>query len=86
MDLLVELFARPIRWLLNFIGGTMRCIHGSLVRLLGLSKRPSFTYREYLNGPDRSDDVFFDRTAHRFNNVAIGTLTLILLLALLLFN
>jgi hypothetical protein len=66
---------------LQWIGGTVRFGYGSLIRSLGLTKRPSFTHREYVNGPDAPDDVVFDTIGHRFNNRLLGLLVLGLFLS-----
>ncbi len=55
--------------ILNFTGGTLRWIYGSIWRTI--FKKSKFTYREYIDGPKNSDD-YFDSVGHRFNNIIIG--------------
>ncbi len=64
------------KWLFNAIGGTVRFAYGTLIRALRLTKRQSFSYEEYLNGPKVPRDKLFDGDAHRFNNILIGLLFL----------
>lgn len=66
---------------MQWIGGTVRYGYGTLIRGLGLTKRSSFTHREYVHGPDTPDDVVFDTIGHRFNNRLLGLLVLGLFLS-----
>ncbi len=84
MDLFAELVSGLFRWLINAIGGTVRYLYGTLIRMFRLTKRCSFAYREYLNGPDVADDPLFDRDAHRFNNSMIGLAVLAIVFGLLI--
>ncbi len=67
--------------ILQWIGGTVRFGYGTATRWLGLTKRRSFTHREYVHGPDEPDDVVFDTIGHRFNNRLFGLLVLGLFLS-----
>jgi hypothetical protein len=71
------------KWLLNGIGGSVRYVYGTLIRTLRLTKRPPFTYHEYLNGPNQPEDVIFDTMGHRFNNILLGLLTFVIILGIL---
>lgn len=57
---------------LNYIGATIRWIYGSIWRTI--FKKPKFTYKEYLYGPNNSID-HFDVYGHQFNNKIIGMVT-----------
>lgn len=83
MILFLDLIGDGIKWLLNGIGGTIRFAYGTLIRTLRLTKRPPFTYREYLNGPDQPEDVLFDTMGHRFNNILLGLLMFGIILGIL---
>lgn len=65
--------------ILNFIGAVVRWIYGTLWRTI--AQKPKFKFREYLYGPENSDD-WYDLTGHCFVNkiVAWGAIALILLL------
>jgi len=73
---LLDLVSQPFRWLLNGMGGSVRYVYGTGIRVMRLTKRRPYAYREYLHGPDVQDDPLFDRDAHRFNNMAVGIGTL----------
>ena len=68
-------------YILNFIGGFVRWIFGSLYR--AMTNKPKFKFREYIYGPDKSDD-WFDVTGHRFNNKWIGLISIVLFCWLLM--
>jgi len=59
--------------ILNFIGGTVRYVYGTVWRTL-LKKR-KFTFDEYINGPKKSQD-FFDQTGHGLVNGIVGIISL----------
>lgn len=61
---------------LNFTGGTIRWIFGSIWRTI--FKKPKFSFEEYIYGP--KDPNYYDKTGHSFNNVLIGTLGLIFII------
>jgi hypothetical protein len=75
--------ADAFKGLLNGVGGTIRYAYGTLIRTLHLTKRPPYTYREYLNGPDQPEDVLFDTMGHRFKNILLGLLTFGIILGIL---
>lgn len=54
--------------LLNYIGGTIRYIYGSIWRTL--FDKPKFTFKEYINGPKKRD--YYDEMGHEFNNRLIA--------------
>ena len=82
MDPLLDLVSQPFRWLLDRTGGSIRFVYGTVILKLRLTKRRSYVYREYLNGPDVPEDPLFDRDAHPFNNMAVGIGSLLLLVVL----
>lgn len=53
----------------NFIGALARWIYGTIWRTI--ANRKKFSFREYLNGPEDSDD-WFDFTGHQFVNKLVG--------------
>lgn len=57
----------------NYIGATSRWIYGTTWRTI--AKKKKYSFREYLNGPDNSDD-WFDFTGHVFVNKIIGFIIL----------
>ena len=66
----------------NFIGAVVRWIFGSIYRTL--LKKPKFTFKEYLKGPENSG--WFDEQAHGTNNVIVGvvfTIAIIFLIVIL---
>jgi hypothetical protein len=64
----------------NFIGAVIRWIYGTIWRTV--AGKHKYKFREYLNGPENSDD-FFDN-GHEIINSAIGVIALLLLCALLI--
>ena len=64
--------------LLNFIGGTIRWIIGSIWRIL--FNKPKFTYKEYINGLEEPD--FYDST-HTFINGAIAVVFIVIIIAII---
>ena len=66
---------------LNFVGGTIRWIYGSLWRTI--FNKPKFTFNEYLYGPKKSED-YFDKTAHKFNNIIIGLIAIGIIFSLII--
>ncbi len=69
------------RLFLNITGATVRWIYGTIWRTLFRKKR--FTFKEYLYGPENSDD-WFDLTGHTFINRVIGIGFLMLIVLVLL--
>ena len=65
----------------DFIGAVVRWIFGTIWRTIAQKKK--FTFREYLHGPDNSDD-WFDNVGHSFNNRIIGAVVLVGLCQLLI--
>jgi len=63
-------------YILNFFGGFVRWIFGSLYRTL--TNKPKFKFREYIDGPDNSDD-WFDFAGHGLNNKLIGFVSILLI-------
>jgi hypothetical protein len=63
-------------YLFNFVGAVVRWIYGTIWRTIAKKKR--FTFREYLNGPDNSDD-WFDLTGHGVVNNVIGFTAIVLI-------
>ncbi len=55
--------------ILNFIGGSLRWVYGTIWRTL--FKRPKFTFKEYLYGPKNSED-WFDQTGHGLANIIVA--------------
>ncbi|MGE5447282.1 MAG: hypothetical protein ACM3PR_02895 [Bacteroidales bacterium] len=53
----------------NFIGAVIRCIYGTIWRTIAGKKK--YTFKEYLRGPQDSDD-WFDVTGHELVNRIIG--------------
>jgi hypothetical protein len=64
----------------NFIGASVRWLYGTIWRTIARKKR--FTFREYVYGPDHSDD-WYDMTGHSFINKIVGILTIVLICSLL---
>ncbi len=54
---------------INFLGASARWIIGFIWTII--SNKPKFTFKEYLYGPNNSND-YYDKNAHRFNNIWIG--------------
>ncbi len=67
------------RVLLNYVGGTLRYVYGSIWR--NLFDRPKFTFKEYINGPKKGD--YYDESRHKFNNRIIAFIFLIIILLVL---
>ena len=65
----------------NFLGAIVRWIYGTIWRTLANKKKYSF--REYLLGPDNSED-WFDFTGHGFVNKMIGVIVIIVICWLLI--
>ena len=68
---------------LQWLGGAVRYQYGTAIRYLKLTKRPRYTFREYVNGPDTLDDIVFDAQGHRLNNRILGLVVAGVLLAML---
>ena len=65
----------------NFIGACVRWTFGTIWRTLANKKKIKF--KEYLHGPENSDD-WFDFAGHEFVNRVIGMLTIVGLVLLIL--
>ena len=65
--------------ILNFVGGTIRWIYGSLWRTI--FKKPKFKFKEYISGPNNPD--YYDKFGHHFNNKIIAIISIGILLSLL---
>ncbi|MBG6188463.1 hypothetical protein [Flavobacterium sp. CAN_S2] len=60
------------RFLLNYIGGNIRFIYGTLWRTI--FNKPKFTFKEYIKGPKKSNH--YDDFGHQFNNRIIEAIFL----------
>ena len=69
--------------ILNFIGGSVRCLLGSICRKLRGKK--NYSFNEYLYGLEDSEDFVIDELGHEFNNKWIGVITIVII-ALLFFK
>ena len=69
------------RYILNYTGGTIRWIFGSIWRTI--FNRTKFSYREYIDGPKNSKD-HFDLYGHQLNNRIIGIGFLVGIITLLM--
>lgn len=68
-----------VRFFLNYIGGTIRYIYGTIWRTI--FHKPKFTYKEYINGPKRKN--YYDEMGHEFNNRIIAFIVLGIIVCLL---
>ena len=68
------------RFILNVLGATVRWIYGSVWRTIFRKKK--FTYKEYLYGPENSED-WFDQKGHTFVNIVIGMIFLMLIIMII---
>jgi hypothetical protein len=84
VDLDSYLLGRIVARILQWIGGALRFLYGTLIRKLGLTKRRSYTFQEYVNGPAEPDDVVFDTLGHVFNNRLLGLLVVGVLVGMML--
>jgi hypothetical protein len=69
MDILKILSAR---FYLNYVGGTIRYVFGTVWRTI--FDKPKFTYKEYIYGPKKGDS--YDEIGHTFNNRIIAIIIL----------
>ena len=67
------------QFLLNYIGGTLRFIYGTVWRTL--FNKPKFSYKEYIYGPKRPN--YYDKTGHDFNNRMIAFIFIMIIVSLL---
>jgi hypothetical protein len=65
----------------NFIGGCIRYLYGTLWRTIFRKKK--YHFREYLNGPENTDDPFA-AIDHQFVNRIVGFIALMLTCALII--
>jgi hypothetical protein len=82
-DLFSLLIIRPVGHALQWLGGTLHYLYGTLIRALRLTKRKAYSHSEYVNGPEDPEDVVFDTVGHRFNNRLLGFLFIGVMLGLL---
>lgn len=54
---------------LNFLGGSLRWIYGTIWRTI--ANKPKFTFREYLYGPNEPKD-WFDEKGHGLSNILVA--------------
>jgi len=66
----------------NYIGAISRWIYGSI--WCSIFKKKRFSFKEYLNGPNNSDD-WFDMTGHVFVNKVVGFIISMIICGLLAF-
>ncbi len=67
------------RTILNYIGGTIRWIYGTIWR--SIFYKPKYKYSEYIHGPKNSKD-YFDKYGHEFNNRVIATIFIVIIVLL----
>jgi hypothetical protein len=75
------LYRKLLGPIINFIGGSLRWIYG--LTLGSILKKPKFTFKEYISGPENTID-FYDKTSHNFNNHILGWICIGILLSILL--
>lgn len=56
------------KFFLNYIGGILRFIYGTIWRTI--FNKPKFTFKEYIYGPKRKN--YYDKMGHEFNNQMIA--------------
>lgn len=56
------------QFLLNYTGGTLRFIYGTIWRTI--FNKTKFTYKEYIYGPKKGN--YYDKNGHEFNNRIIA--------------
>ncbi len=66
---------------LNFIGAITRWFFGMIWRTV--FNKTKYTFDEYLSGPKNSKD-HFDVYGHRFNNIIIGSIVLVIILVIII--
>ena len=62
--------------LFDYVGAVVRWIYGTIWRTI--ANKPKYKFREYVHGPENSDD-WFDMTGHNFVNRVIGFITIVLI-------
>jgi hypothetical protein len=67
--------------LFNFVGAVTRWIYGTIWR--SIAKKKKYTFREYLYGPDNSDD-WLDLTGHVLVNKVIGLIMIVIICMILI--
>jgi hypothetical protein len=67
--------------ILNWIGGTLRWMLGSI--WFSLRQKKNFKYSEYLFGPNNSDD-WFDEKGHGFVNILASCVFIMIMILLFL--
>jgi membrane protein YqaA with SNARE-associated domain len=77
MDILKIL---SIRFYLNFLGGIIRYVFGTIWRTI--FNKPKFTFKEYIYGP--KSDNYYDEMGHSFNNRMIALVFLVILVMCLI--
>ena len=63
-------------YIFEFVGAVLRWVFGSIIRIVFNRKR--FRFREYLYGPEDSDE-WFDTVGHEFVNRLIGAGSIVLI-------
>jgi hypothetical protein len=66
------------RFLLNYIGGTLRFIYGITWRTI--FNKPKFTYKEYIYGSKKKN--YYDKNGHEFNNRMIAFIFIMIIISL----
>ena len=64
--------------ILNFIGGSIRWVYGTIWRTI--FNKPKFKFREYIDGPD--DSKYFDM-AHGFGNIFFEVIFFLIIISIL---
>lgn len=67
-------------FLFNFIGACTRWFWGQIrMKIFGGQK---YTFKDYLNGPQNSNDEIIDRYGHGFVNNIIGAIVILVIVCL----
>jgi len=51
--------------MLEYIGGAVRWMYGTVIRILGLTNRKDYRFREYIHEPDDPETLFSTELATR---------------------
>lgn len=65
------------RFLLNYIGGTLRYVYGTTWRTI--FNKPKFTYKEYIYGPKKK--TYYNENGHEFNNRMIAFIFIMIIIS-----
>jgi hypothetical protein len=71
--------------MLNSVGGFIRFTYGYCIRKIGLSKSRYYLLREYINGPDNTDDIVWDRYGQVFINKLVGMISIVAICWIILY-